>query len=201
LSQATGTAQPTLKAGANGINGLKVAQFDGTTDRMATAAFASPTAGVSVFAVVQFRVVPAAFAMIASHAAGATWVTPFARWALRANSTGAKIEAWVEDASVSPGNFATSTSATDTVAGVRGVVYDQTNIALYKDGVADGSNARSGVLTSSTQPLWLGGHADSISAGEWLDAKVGELVYCSGGLSAGNISSLSGYFRGKWGTP
>jgi len=32
LSQATGTAQPTYRAGANGINGLGCAEFDGTTD-------------------------------------------------------------------------------------------------------------------------------------------------------------------------
>lgn len=70
---ATGTARPTFRTGANGINGLGVAQFDGVDDFMTIARTVAlePTA-ISVFVVVQSAVLPPAFSYLFSkvHQAG-----------------------------------------------------------------------------------------------------------------------------------
>jgi hypothetical protein len=110
LTQATGANQPVFSTAQ--VNGLPAVTFDGTNDYLATAAFASPTSGASVFAV-QKLTAANQYRTVLSHAAAATWVSPFARVLLRVtdDASGDRWQWIVEDAGVA-GNAIVSAAAT-----------------------------------------------------------------------------------------
>jgi hypothetical protein len=193
LTQATAGNQPVFNTAQQ--NGLGAVTFDGTTDFMATAAFASPTSGAAVFAVM--RLVDAdAYRTLLNHAGAATWVAPFSRVLLRATDQvpGRLWQFIVEDASVGANGRNSLTAALTATWTLIEASYDQVNLEIVKNGTADGSTARTGVLTSSTQPVFVG--ADTAGAENW-NGQIGEIVYCSqlNGTQRGQVRSL---LKAKW---
>jgi hypothetical protein len=191
LTQATAANQPAFSTAQ--VNGLPAVTFDGTTDFLATAAFASPTSGAAVFGLV--RLVDAdAYRTLFNHAAAATWATPFSRVLLRATDQAAG-RVWqyiVEDATVVANTLNGSAAQTATWMIVE-ASYDQSNLLLLKTGTADGTKARTGALTSSTQPVFLG--ADTGGSENWNGA-IAELVYCSQ-LDSTQRGQIRSYLQGR----
>lgn len=198
LAQATGGSQPTYHTAQ--LNGLPAVTFDGTADHMTTSAFASPTAGCTVIAVL--KQTPAnAYRMLFNHAAQATWATPYARVAARLSDDaggggiGQIWQFWVEDATDVPSETEEGTVATSTWQ-LMEFVYDQTNLKIRRDGTQVATKARTGTLTSSTRPIFLGADTD---LGEPFKGQVGELVYYGRGLDSTELGQVRTYLQGRWG--
>lgn len=191
-TQATGANQPVFNTAQ--INSLPAVTFDGTNDYLATAAFASPTAGGSVFAVVKANS-SAAYRLLVNHAAAATWVAPRSRFQARIQDTGA----WqfiVEDDAVA-GNEV-DTFPTTAVTGswlLMEFVYDQANLDIASSGTSLATKAKTGTLTSSTFPLYVGASTDG--ANNW-NGQIAELVYYNRGLSSNERIQLRGYLQAKY---
>jgi hypothetical protein len=192
LTQATGANQPTYNTGV--VNGLPAVTFDGVNDFLATAAAASP-ASISVMVTCR-PTVDGAFRYLIQQAAAATWISPFARWAIRWNATPV-VEGWVESAAIGA-NFVTDPGpgAATGAWQVLELTYDQSNINLYRTETLLKNTARVGALTSSNQPIFLG--SDTAGAETFL-GDVLEVVVCNAGLNPTDRVALANYMRNRAG--
>jgi hypothetical protein len=191
LTQATAANQPVFSAAQ--INGLPAVTFDGTNDYLATGAFASPTSGASVFAV-QKLTAANQYRTVLSHAAAATWVSPFARVLLRVtdDASGDRWQWIVEDAGVA-GNAIVSSAATTATWQIVEGHYDQANQDIVVAGATAATQARTGALTSSTQPVFVG--ADT-SLADNFSGQITEIVYCSS-LNATQRGQVRSYLQSR----
>jgi NAD(P)H-dependent FMN reductase len=191
LTQATGANQPVFST--TQVNGLPAVTFDGTNDYLATAAFASPTSGASVFAV-QKLTAANQYRTVLSHAAAATWVSPFARVLLRVtdDASGDRWQWIVEDAGVA-GNAIVTAAATTAAWQIVEGHYDQANQDIVVAGAGAATQVRTGALTSSTQPVFVG--ADT-SLADNFSGQITELVYCSS-LNATQRGQVRSYLQGR----
>lgn len=188
LTQATSSKKPTIQT----VSGKRVLRFDGVDDEMLTAAFASPTSGVTVYAIASPT--GTSFRHIAIHAATGSWASPYARWALRARSDSDDWEAWVQDGGDVPTNYVAGGSPTGGTWRVMSLHYDQSNVTLRQDGSALHTKGRSGALTSSTEPLIMGARTAS---GEFWSGDIRELIVYDNGVSAGDLADLDTYAAGE----
>lgn len=126
--------------------------------------------------------------------AGATWASPYARYALRFNN-GNKVESWVENAAVG-GNYATG--ATSVTAGLHfiGATYDGSTLSVYLDGKVDGTASISTSITSSSQPLSL---ANTLVGGsEALNGWLAEALVVGGCMTSAEMAQLCSLGPGGW---
>lgn len=192
LTQATGANQPVFNTAQ--VNGLPVVTFDGTNDYLATAAFASPTSGASVF-VVQKLTGANQYRTALCHAAAATWVSPFARVLLRVSDAGAG-NGWqwiVQDAGLGANNVFDPSAATAAAWQIVEGHYDQANQDLVVAGSTVATQARTGALTSSTQPVFVG--ADTSLADNYV-GQIAEIVYCSS-LTSSQRAQVRSYLQSR----
>lgn len=180
LTQA-GTARPLLKLAIQ--NGKPVARFDGINDSLRSAATFN-LKPVHLFAVVK----------VTSFAAVRTFFGPTNGGGLQYRSETTGKQGLVKSQIT---NIAASTSSLSaaTVANVN-VSYDGSgNWAFRTNGSADGSGLNN--QSFSTTAVALGENVGS----EWMFGDIAELIAFSSVQSAGNIVSLEGYLKAKWGTP
>jgi hypothetical protein len=195
LSQATGANQPTYNT--NQINGLPAVTFDGTNDSLASAAWASPTAGGTIFAVANVALVDGASHMLALHAATANYTTPWCRMMLRVNSANHLEGIWNAASVVT---WAVSESGTATTGWQRiTLTYDQSNVNMLRGDTNVGTKAATGALTSSTQPFLLGSNNVPTTPTELFNGKIAEVIYYNRGLNSTELASVRSYLLGKYG--
>lgn len=195
ITQATAAKRPLYKTSI--LNGLPVVRFDGTDDFMATAAYASPTAGGSLFAVVKVTA-SAAYRLILNHASSATWTGGHSRFQARVQDSGP----WqfiVNDDSVAAN--ALNTFPTNAVTGtwlLMTFIYDQTNLIIASGGTNIITKGLTGTLTSSTFPVYVGASTDGLNV--W-NGDMAELVYYDNGLNSTDRAAIEKYLTDKWFIP
>lgn len=195
LAQATPLNQPVYKTAQ--INGLPAVRFDGTNSFMATANWASPTAGVTVVAAFKPAVVTAgAYRTLLCHAAAATWASPFARYMLRENTASAAWDFEVQDASTAPGTLQDVTSAV-VEWHVRTGMFDLSNIRMYRQSteISASPKAFASALTSSNFPLYVGCQTDLANK---FNGDLAELIVYSTSLSGSDRLLVENYLRTKY---
>lgn len=198
VTQATAGSKPTFRT--RNANGKPVIAFDGG-DYLASSAFASPTQGASVLAVIQMSALDDVYRTLFTHAAAATWTSPYARVLMRTMSQtdGGGFNAWqcaIEDAglganfvdTIGPGGVSTSLMIIE-------FFYDQANLRIFINGTHYQTKARTGVIASSTQPLFIG--ADTIP-GDFYWGNIGEIVYYNRGLNTTEQEQIERYLTGRW---
>lgn len=195
LAQASAGLRPVFHTAQQ--NGLGALTFDGADDYLASGAYASPTAGCSIFAVEKLTLLNQ-YRTLLCHAAAATWTAPYARVLVRVADDSAPAE-WqfiVEDAS-DPLNTAQELSVAPTGSWeLMEFVYNQTTSKIYRGGVEVASTSKSGTLTSSTQPLFIG--VDT-ALSEGYKGQIGELIYYNRGLTGVERGQVESYLTSKWG--
>lgn len=178
LTQSTSGKKPLYQT--NEISGLPAVVFDGIDDYLATSAFASPTAGITVMVVCALDAVDSVTRTLFAHAAASSWVAPYARALLRINGVAVPSwEAYVQDARYRVNRADTPTAATASTWQLVEMRYDQTQLRVAQDNVKLGGKYRSGALTSSTQPLFVG--ADGAGASNF-KGRIAEIVVYSRGV-------------------
>lgn len=195
LSQATGGNQPTFQTSQ--VNGLPCLRFDGSNDNLASAAFASPTAGCSVLVVLNASV-QNSYRVLFNHSAAATWATPFARVACYITDAAASNfwQFFVEDTSVGANGLTDVIAASTGSWQLMSFYYDASNQFMYRNGTQLVTQARAGTLTSSTRPLFIG--TDTGQTQGWF-GDIAEVIYYDRALTSGERSSAEGYLRTKYG--
>lgn len=184
LTQATGANQPVLKTAITPAGG-KVVRFDGANDVLKTAAFANPTTGTCAVVVYRFSAVASAFQEVFTHAAQATWVSPWANIALRLDTSNVW-QGWV-----TLGTALFVGGAPAEVAGRWGVValnYDQANVGIYKNGTLINQSGQSAAIAAATQPVVVGANTD---AGDPFAGDIAEVRYYGQGLTTLQLAKLA----------
>lgn len=193
-AQATAGNQPVFATAA--VNGLPAVTFDGVDDALVTGAFASPTAGATVLVAQNLNRAGAGYKTVITHAAAATWVAPFARLDMRVQSVAAG-EAWyggVQDQSTAP-NAVVEGSLPSTGWQVMAFVYDQTNMLLYRNGTQVAVKGRTGTMTSSTFPVYLGNDTSLTNS---YQGSIAEILYYDRGLNATELGQVQSYLQAKY---
>lgn len=191
LTQATSTKRPTWRF--DPTSGTGIVQFDGVDDYMKTPAFASPTAGVHVFAVLNLDA-PVGAGTIVQHAAGATWADPYARHMTRVDFASTQgLEVWINQ-------YGAPRLVLETVRVEVGVVtlyemyYDNTTLATFRNlGFQNGTTPSVGLL-SSNFPVYVGSNTDG---GENLAGYMTSLVVYNRMLTTAERGQVGSYLIGS----
>jgi hypothetical protein len=133
------------------------AAFDGSDDVISVpdAADLNPTTGLTVWC--RFYMTNASnWRHLVVKQGTATWVQPYARYALRVNSSN-NLETWVNDAAAFPGNYVQGTTNVFTNTWyTAAMTYDNATLKLYLNNALEGTKAVNAALLSSTYPLLIG---------------------------------------------
>lgn len=195
-TQATSGKRPVLRT--SGVNGRPAVDFDGTDDELITPAYTNGPA-VSLFVVAQLDVVTTgdAFRHFAVHGARPSWTSPYARWALRAESDGVEWVGWVNDGNNVAANYVLSSTPT-AVAGqpfILEMSYDGAALDLHRNGTLLATKARTGDITGTNDTTRLG----SRGGGEYLNGRMSEVIVYEKAVSASDRLSLRRHLAAKHG--
>lgn len=175
LTQATGTLQPLVKAGVNGINSLKVAQFDGVDDSMNTASFS-------------FNQPFVVYGVITGGAASVVRFWTDGNLAVRCGY----------DNTPAPNVFGGNTLATVASAPIANpkvmtTVFNGASSLVR----VDGTQVESGDIGAGNGTIGMYvGSAGSIA--QWWNGKIGELLIAPGSSVS---TAYEAALKTKWGTP
>lgn len=200
LTQATAGARALWKAAIQ--NSLPVMRFDGADDRFSTASLTLGTAGRSIFVVCSRpNWATSAYAAAVGIAHG-----PTAGQSLFV-STLASAQDWVGGDAIATGAGYNSTQNPRWVGalGLTGAAFHVINsnlsaaaASLQVDGVALTPRVSSvAALPSTTAALFVG---DS-GASNFFTGDLGEVLVYDSALAAGDIATIFGYLKTRWGTP
>jgi len=180
---ATAGYRPTLKTGANGINGVSVLRWDGTDDNLVSAASAS-TKPFTLFAVCKPTSFAAGRAIVGAPSAGgmSTVIT-----------TGGKQEALKSGTAVIGDS---TTALTAAAACIIELTYSSSGgFAFYKAGVADGSGTGNQTFTSMSTVLGK----DPGGGGSTFLGDIAEIIKYDAVLTANQLQAVENYLGNKYG--
>ncbi len=180
---ATAGYRPTLKTGANGINGVSVLRWDGTDDNLVSAASAS-TKPFTLFAVCKPTSFAAGRAIVGAPSVGgmSTVIT-----------TGGKQEALKSGTAVIGDS---TTALTAAAACIIELTYSSSGgFAFYKAGVADGSGTGNQTFTSMSTVLGK----DPGGGGSTFLGDIAEIIKYDAVLTANQLQAVENYLGNKYG--
>jgi len=198
VSQSTGTAQP--KTGTVTRNGRNVLDFDGTDDRLfreTDTALGRNVTGLTLYWVASFDAVPGQLIVFSTGGAvGTTRVLSGLNASSEFNNGGRTLDA---DSLASATSSALSTATWYATCAV--FDYSNTDLNLYVDRTADGSNTsfQTATTTSNTDSLRLT-VASSVTAANYVNGQIAEIIVYHSAHSSTDREKVFDYLDGKWGT-
>lgn len=185
-TQVTGTKQPLLKKGVNGINGKNVLRFDGSNDAMGNSTkTALGTGDYHIFFLVKRN-------------GGLSWRTAFASGNSAGSNTMISAQDAVDNIYVNP--FGSGTNVTD------GAFTDATAILIEVKEVSGtvsvkkyGGSETSGALVTSPDAGYVIGDYDPAVTSQPFPGDIAELVIYPSVISGQNLTDLEAYFATKYG--
>ena len=182
-AQATSTKRPLLKTGANGINSLPVARFDGVDDFLQAAFGLTMTQPSTLFAVVKL-----------TSATGGTGRYIFDGASVESNLL--QSQGGTTNWTVYGGSGNVGTVASDTNPHVIRAVWNGANSNIGIDGAA-GDTGNAGAATTTGITMGIGGNGTTGPA----PVSVGEVIRYSGNITGTDRTNIETYLKNKWGTP
>jgi hypothetical protein len=201
LTQATSSNRPSYQTAAQ--NGLNVARFDGTNDRLARSAFTSGVANnqpcMSLFVV--RKPLSVGFAMYSFSVTGASSSVNRMLMATGVSANKDRIAGRGLDTDTEQ---SVDSSANDTAATWRmqeGVWdFDNAKLTQYMDGTKDGEELSfgTGVNAANTSPNQMVIGCSNLGTG-FFSGDIGEVILVAGVLSDRDRWMIEGYLAHKWG--
>jgi hypothetical protein len=182
--QTTSTKRPTLKTGANGINGLPVIQFDGGDDYLSDGATIS-LKPFSIFAVFKPTNFSATRTIIGGHVNGMQF---------RADQPSGTLHL-VKQGAVDLGSASSNLTAATAVL-VAGTYDSSGNYTFRINRAAAGSGTNN--QTIPTDSIYVGSN-NAIS--EFMLGPIGEILIFNTVISGSDLTNIESYLSGRWGTP